>query len=71
MENYEIAKDAIEDAIENRKLAGQPKDKGLEEALKIIKKSSEPSLDLRGVGYPMRIDDLMIKWHKVMKKKNG
>ena len=32
--NYEIAKDAIEDAIENRKIAGHPRDGGLDEALK-------------------------------------
>ncbi len=34
--NYEIAKDAVKDAEENRRLNGLCKDKGLLEALRII-----------------------------------
>lgn len=34
--NYNMAKDAIKDAIANRRLAKQPYDAGLEEALEII-----------------------------------
>ena len=34
--DYEIAEDAIEDAIANRNLVKQPRDGGLDEALKII-----------------------------------
>jgi hypothetical protein len=40
--NYEIAKDAIEDAVQNRKLAKLPDDKGLSEAHKIICKGRIP-----------------------------
>ncbi len=38
--NYDIAIDAIEDAIGNREIAEQPRDGGLDEALKIIKDKS-------------------------------
>ena len=34
--NYNMAEDAIKDAIANRRLAKQPHDAGLEEALEII-----------------------------------
>jgi len=34
--NKNMAIDAINDAIENRRLAGQPHDKGLDEALKLV-----------------------------------
>lgn len=42
--NDEIAKDAIEDAIENRRIRGQSEDGGLDEALKIIKERTKMTL---------------------------
>jgi len=42
--NYEIAEEAIEDAIENRRLAGQPGDSGLVLALKIIEAKIKTTL---------------------------
>ena len=60
--DYDIAKDAIEDAIENRKLAGQARDGGLTEALKIIENEQEFMSEMRGC-MPMSPNDVIHKWY--------